>query len=103
MFFSCNVASTEEVESAISAIADKYSIDVLINNAGIAHVGTIEDTAPEDLDRIYGVNVKGVFNCARAVLKYMKDSGGVILNMASVASSVGISDPSPIQCQKVRY
>ncbi|MDX1544353.1 MAG: SDR family oxidoreductase [Christiangramia sp.] len=92
MFFFCNVSVTEEVESTISAIAENYPIHVLINNAGIAHVGNLENTTPEDLDRIYEVNVKGVFNCARAVLKHMKSSGGLILNMASVASSMGISE-----------
>jgi NAD(P)-dependent dehydrogenase (short-subunit alcohol dehydrogenase family) len=64
----------------------------LVNNAGIAHIGNIENTKEEDMDRIYSVNIKGVYNCIQAVIRCMKENGGVILNMASIASSVGISD-----------
>ena len=64
----------------------------MINNAGIAHVGNIENTTGEDLDRLYDVNVKGVYNCIQAVIGEMKSKGGVILNMASIASTVGIFD-----------
>ena len=64
-----------------------------MNNAGIAHVGTIEQTTPEDLERLYRVNIQGVFLCARAVLPHMlRQGGGVILNMASIASLIGIPD-----------
>ena len=74
-------------------IADASTVDMLINNAGIAHVGNIEVCAAEDLDRLYEVNIKGVYNCAKACIPLMKDNGGgVILNMASIASTVGISD-----------
>ena len=68
-------------------------IDILVNNAGIAHVGTIEQTTPEDLERLYRVNIQGVFLCARAVPPAMlRQGGGVILNMASIASLIGIPD-----------
>lgn len=90
--YHCNVAKQEEVNTIINAIAANNSIDILINNAGIAHVGNIENTNQEDLDRLYEVNIKGVFNCIKAAIPYMKTNGGVILNMASIASSVGIFD-----------
>jgi NAD(P)-dependent dehydrogenase (short-subunit alcohol dehydrogenase family) len=88
----CDVSNQAEVKKVIDAIAENQVIDILINNAGIAHVGNLESTSEEDLDRIYSVNVKGVYNGMLACIPYMKKSGGVILNMASVASSVGIAD-----------
>ncbi|MGN7515838.1 MAG: SDR family NAD(P)-dependent oxidoreductase [Allomuricauda sp.] len=91
-FYPCDVSNQSYVKKTIDIIAAKGPIDILINNAGIAHVGNIEDTAEEDMDRIYNVNVKGVYNCMQAAIPYMKDKGGVILNMASIASTVGISD-----------
>jgi len=68
-------------------------VDILVNNAGIAHVGTVETTAEEDFDRLYRINVKGVYLCSRAAVPIMvRQGGGVILNMASIASLVGIPE-----------
>ena len=65
----------------------------LINNAGIAHVGSVTDTSEEDFDLVMKVNTKGMFLCIKRVLPVMKEQGnGVILNMASIASRLGISD-----------
>jgi NAD(P)-dependent dehydrogenase (short-subunit alcohol dehydrogenase family) len=73
--------------------ASNAGVDILVNNAGIVHVGTIEQTTPEDLDRLYRVNVVGVYLCARAAIPIMLRQGaGVILNMASIASLVGLPD-----------
>lgn len=92
-FRKCNVASLQQVKQAVETILDTYSkIDILVNNAGIAHIGTAESTSEEDFDKVMGVNVKGVFLCLNQVIPVMKKSGGVILNMASVAATVGISD-----------
>ena len=88
----CNVAIQKEINEKVSAIGKKEGIDILINNAGIAHVGNVEQTSEADLDKIYSVNIKGVYNCIHAVVPFMKDGGGVILNMASIAASVGIKD-----------
>ena len=88
----CNVTSQEEVKKIIDKISANSKIDILINNAGIAHIGNVENTTEDDLDRIYNVNVKGVYNCIHSVIPHMKISGGVILNMASIASTVGIHD-----------
>ncbi|MEH6747509.1 MAG: SDR family oxidoreductase [Maribacter arcticus] len=89
---SCDVSNQKEVKSIIDGIAKEQELHILINNAGIAHVGNIEHTTEEDLDRLYNVNIKGVYNCISAVIPHMKQFGGIILNMASVASSVGITD-----------
>ncbi len=79
-------------ESIDRIVADHGAIDILINNAGVAHVGTVETTGEEDFNRILNVNVKGVYNCLKAVVPHMKKKGGSIVNMASIASSVGLAD-----------
>ena len=91
--FACDVADHDGVEKIVSDILATTDIDVLVNNAGIAHVGNLENTSETDLDRLLSVNVKGVYNLLAAVVPAMKKRGsGAILNMASVASSVGIAD-----------
>ncbi|XOV69527.1 MAG: SDR family NAD(P)-dependent oxidoreductase [Verrucomicrobiota bacterium] len=68
-------------------------IDVLVNNAGIGHVGTLLETEGEDLDRMYSVNVRGVFNMTKAVLTDMIGSGkGNIINLASIGGVVAVKD-----------
>jgi 2-keto-3-deoxy-L-fuconate dehydrogenase len=92
-FKKCNVALQSEVDNVVSEIINEASpINILLNIAGIAHVGNAENTNENDFERLISVNVKGVYNCLHAVIPHMKKSGGVILNMASVASSVGIPD-----------
>jgi NAD(P)-dependent dehydrogenase (short-subunit alcohol dehydrogenase family) len=69
------------------------TVDVLVNNAGIGHVGTALHTAGDDLDRLYAINVRGIFNVTKAYLADMVTRRrGVIVNMASVAGLVGIRD-----------
>jgi NAD(P)-dependent dehydrogenase (short-subunit alcohol dehydrogenase family) len=86
----CDVAAAESVEAAFARIDN---VDILVNNAGIAHIGTVENTSEEDFDRIYSVNVKGIFLCSRAAVRRMLASGGgVILNLASIASLIGLTD-----------
>jgi 2-keto-3-deoxy-L-fuconate dehydrogenase len=92
----CDVAIAEWVEAAFTRIdSDRNAprIDILVNNAGIAHIGTVENTSEEDFDRIYLVNVKGIFLCSRAAVRRMlATGGGAILNLASIASLVGLTD-----------
>ncbi|MCB0852834.1 MAG: SDR family oxidoreductase [Bacteroidetes bacterium] len=74
-------------------VADFGSLDILVNNAGIGFVGNIENTSEADFDRLYSVNVKGVFHCAKAVIPHFKAKNkGVIVNMASIAATVGLVD-----------
>jgi NAD(P)-dependent dehydrogenase (short-subunit alcohol dehydrogenase family) len=90
----CDVAKADDVTRVFAAIVDAHQrLDILVNNAGIAHVGTIEATTESDLDRLYQVNVKGVFLCARSAVPIMlRQGGGVILNMASITSLVGVPE-----------
>jgi NAD(P)-dependent dehydrogenase (short-subunit alcohol dehydrogenase family) len=79
---------------AIQALALSLKpIDILVNNAGIAQVGNLKNTNPADFQRIFDVNVKGAFYCMHSFIDGMLEQGkGVILNMASIAASVGIPD-----------
>ncbi|XCF04908.1 glucose 1-dehydrogenase [Tamlana crocina] len=89
----CNVANQQKVLNITNKIAENDTIDILINNAGIAHVGNIEACEEADLDRLYDVNIKGVYNCIKAAIPFMKkQQNGVILNLASIASTVGLND-----------
>jgi NAD(P)-dependent dehydrogenase (short-subunit alcohol dehydrogenase family) len=89
----CDVSKQDEVSRAFAEIGERFGpLDVLVNSAGVAHVGTVEQTTEADLDRIYAVNVKGVYNCLRMGVIAMKGRGGAILNVASVAATVGIAD-----------
>jgi len=64
-----------------------------VNNAGISQIGSVENTAEADFDRILRVNVKGYYNCIHASIGHMKaNGGGVVLNMASVSGSAGLAD-----------
>jgi len=90
----CDVSRRDSVSAAFQHV-DKTigSVDILVNNAGIAHVGNVIDTEEEDLDRLYGVNIKGVAFCSReAVSRMIERSGGVLLNLASIASHIGLED-----------
>src|SRR6187549_268391 len=79
----CNVASQEAVLATFGKIGN---IHILVNNAGIAHVGKVDTTPEADFDRIMNVNVKGVYNCLFAsIAQFRKSGGGVIVNMASIA------------------
>ncbi len=90
----CDVSQAASVDALFRSVTGPEGrLDILVNNAGIAHIGTVEQTTPEDFDRVYRVNVVGVYLCARAAVPIMlRQGGGVILNMASIASLVGLPD-----------
>ena len=86
----CDVTDQQAVMNIFQSIE---KVNILVNNAGIAHVGNVEKTSTADFDRIYNVNVKGVYNCLYAAIPMMKlNGGGVILNLASIAAVIGLSD-----------
>lgn len=89
----CDVTQSPSVTAAFHKIFQKERVQILINNAGISHVGNLEGTTESDFDRIFSVNVKGMYNCMQACVPHMKaNGGGVILNMASIAGTSGLAD-----------
>ncbi len=89
----CNITDGAAVQHVIDQVILQQRVDILVNNAGIGFIGNIEQTTGEDMDRLYQVNVKGIYHCVRALIPHMKaQGGGVILNLASIAASIGIPD-----------
>lgn len=88
-----HVIDVSNQSQVVAAFKKIQQIDILVNSAGVSHVGKADTTSTEDIDRIYNVNVKGVYNCLFAAIPFMKEKKrGVILNMCSVAAVVGIVD-----------
>lgn len=89
----CDVTNHSEVSATFQQLCRRDRVNILVNNAGVSHIGTVESTTPEDFDRILHVNVKGFYYCMQAVIGHMKQlGGGIILNMASIAGSAGLPD-----------
>ena len=100
-----DVSDQGKVDAAFAGLA---ALDILVNSAGVSHIGTAESTSEADFDRLYKVNVKGVYNCLHAAIPVMKrwggertrggadgagsGRGGVIINVCSIAATVGIPD-----------
>ena len=88
--FVCDVTDEAQVRRTFDQIAAEHGgIHLLVNNAGVTHVGTVESTTADTLDRLYRVNVRGMFHCLQAAIRHMVASGGAIVNMGSIASLVG--------------
>ncbi len=86
----CDVSNQQQTIEVFNSI---NKIDILINSAGISHIGKAHTTSEEDFDRIFRVNVKGVYNCLFAAIPLMqKNNSGIILNLSSVAAVVGLDD-----------
>ena len=85
-----DITNNQDVTKILNSIPK--NIDILINNAGIGLVGNIENTDEKDFDKIFEVNVKGLFNITKVIIPRMKQNGGSIINMASTAAIVGLDD-----------
>ena len=89
----CDVSRQLVMNATFGAIAQETPIDILVNNAGISHIGNLEGASEEEFDRVFSVNVKGIYNCMRASVPHMKaNGGGIIVNMASIAGTAGLAD-----------
>jgi NAD(P)-dependent dehydrogenase (short-subunit alcohol dehydrogenase family) len=89
----CDVSNEESVQATFGTIQGAHGPDILVNNAGVSHIGNIESTSPADFERLFRVNVQGMYFCTQAVIGGMARRGhGVILNIASVAGSAGLAD-----------
>ena len=93
-YLKCDISDPESVQETFKKIENLHGFtEILVNNAGIAHIGNITETSPEDFDKIMNVNVRGSYLCIKASIEAMiKNQKGCILNMASVASNLGIPD-----------
>lgn len=79
--------------AAAHVLKERRHLDILVNNAGIGHVGTILTTNSEDLDRLYAVNVRGMFHLTKAFIPSMIErKHGAIVNLASIGGIVAIRD-----------
>jgi 2-keto-3-deoxy-L-fuconate dehydrogenase len=93
-FHPCDVSDHQAVGRVFKSVFDQSGrLDLLVNNAGISHIGTVESTSPEDMDKLYAVNVKSVYNCSHFAVRYMKKTGGgSIVNLSSIAADTGLAD-----------
>ncbi|WP_430505841.1 SDR family NAD(P)-dependent oxidoreductase [Haloparvum sp. PAK95] len=92
VFRELDVTDAEEFDAVVRAVAERHGLDVLVNNAGIAHpLESIEDTDAETFDRVLDVNVRGVWNGCQAALPVLKEQGeGAIVNVASLGGMIGL-------------
>ena len=90
----CDVSDSAAVDAAFAKILGRRErLHILVNNAGIAHVGNALNTTPAEFARVQLVNVNGVAHCTQAALRHMTaNGGGVLLNLASVVSQMAIAD-----------
>lgn len=86
----CDVTDQKRVNKIFSEIG---VIDILVNSAGVSHIGKAENTSEEDFQRVFDVNVKGLYNCLHEAIPLMKQKkSGVIINLSSIAGTVGLPD-----------
>jgi 2-keto-3-deoxy-L-fuconate dehydrogenase len=91
--YACDVSDQASAKQVFDKLARQERLDILVNNAGVSHIGTVETTTEADFDRLFRINVKGVYNCIYAAIGQMKSQGGgVILNMASIAGTAALAD-----------
>jgi NAD(P)-dependent dehydrogenase (short-subunit alcohol dehydrogenase family) len=89
----CDLADEGSAARVMGEIISAGRLDILVNNVGMANIGTVETTPAADFERVMRVNVSSYYYATKAVIGHMRDSGGgAILNMASIAGSTGIPD-----------
>jgi NAD(P)-dependent dehydrogenase (short-subunit alcohol dehydrogenase family) len=89
----CDLADEASAAKVLGSLIAQGRLDILVNNVGMANIGTVENTSAADFERVMRVNVSSYFYATKAVVGHMRDAGGgVILNMASIAGSSGLAD-----------
>jgi 3-oxoacyl-[acyl-carrier protein] reductase len=97
MVIPCDITKSGDVKEMVNQVRREFGrIDILVNNAGIIRRGTIETVTEEDWDRVIQVNLKGTFNCCKAVVEIMKSQRyGKIVNVSSIAGKMGDITSAP--------
>jgi 3-oxoacyl-[acyl-carrier protein] reductase len=92
-----DVSQFDAVRKMVARVEEIFRrLDILVNNAGIIRRGTIDTVTEEAWDEVIGVNLKGTFNCSKAVVEIMKRQGnGKIINVSSVAGKTGDITSAP--------
>jgi 2-keto-3-deoxy-L-fuconate dehydrogenase len=89
----CDVSNAADTQSLFEQILGLSPINILVNSAGVAHIGRLESTSDEDFERVFRVNVLGTHHAMQEAVRAMvAQGGGVILNLASIAASAGLED-----------
>lgn len=85
-----NLSNLDEVKEAFNKVVSEYGkIDILVNNAGVSSSTPLDKYTEEEYEKVVDINIKAVYNCSKAVVEYLKDNGGVILNTSSMVSIYG--------------
>ena len=97
IIISCDVTKSVEVKAMVNQVQKAFGrIDILVNNAGIIRRGTIDTVTEEDWDQVIDVNLKGTFNCSKAIVETMKRQRyGKIVNISSIAGKMGDITSAP--------
>lgn len=89
----CDVSSEPDVKSLVAELEQQIGrLDILVNNAGIAHIGNVENTELDELQRVFSVNVNGLFLFTKYLMPMLQSAKGSILNLSSIAAKLGIAD-----------
>ena len=97
-----NLSNLDDVKNAFEEVKNKYGkIDILVNNAGVSSATPIEKYTEEEYDKIVDINIKAVYNCSKAIVEYLKENGGVILNTSSMVGIYG--QPSGVMYPASKY
>ena len=97
-----NLSSLDDVKKAYDEVINAYGkFDVLVNNAGVSSATPFEKYTEEEYEKVVDINIKAVYNCSKAVVEYMKENGGCILNTSSMVSIYG--QPSGVMYPASKY
>lgn len=89
----CDVTDAAQLRSVLARVFESGRVHLLVNNAGVSHIGNVESTSEADFDRVFRVNVRGYYLCLQTVVAHMKQQGGgAIVNIASIAATAGLAD-----------
>ncbi|MFA9502671.1 SDR family NAD(P)-dependent oxidoreductase [Natrinema sp. H-ect1] len=97
----CDVTDREAVEALVEATVEEFGgLDVLVNNAGASFMAGFDDISPNGWETIVDININGTYHCTHAAAEHLKDGGGAVINLASVAGQRGSPLMSPYGAAK---